>query len=331
MPTIRGTGIQASSASSYTVTWPTGTVAGDTAVLFAENGFGINTPSGWTVLDSHTGLSFVSGMTFSKILSGADITAGSVTVTTTGTFDGVVAILTLVGSSSVIKSTDAAQNSSGSSSISLTSTGSAVSSDLAIYFGSNRAASTDTVSSGTLQRQANDGSAASGCLYTETGVTGALNRTFSYSSAGSGNYQAIVLLGLPPVITAPNLIAPLANAGSGARHQPVKVPAATAFTPSTFVPVPVAANLKGATTGSAYTETISAQGGTSPYTFAVSTGALPTGTSLNSSTGAITGTPSATGTFNFTVLLTDTNGYTGSQAFTIAVAAPASANSGYTA
>ena len=42
--------------------------------------------------------------------------------------------------------------------------------------------------------------------------------------------------------------------------------------------------------------------------FHVSSGALPTGLSLNSATGAITGTPTTAGTFTFTITATDANG-----------------------
>src|ERR1039457_7146538 len=47
-------------------------------------------------------------------------------------------------------------------------------------------------------------------------------------------------------------------------------------------------------------------GGTAPYTFAIATGTLPAGLTLNTSTGAITGTPTAAGTF--TLKVTDANG-----------------------
>jgi hypothetical protein len=56
---------------------------------------------------------------------------------------------------------------------------------------------------------------------------------------------------------------------------------------------------------SAYSQTLTATGGITPYTWAISAGSLPTGLSLNSSTGAITGTPTAAGTFNFTAKVTD--------------------------
>ena len=57
--------------------------------------------------------------------------------------------------------------------------------------------------------------------------------------------------------------------------------------------------------GTAYSATLAATGGTTPYTWSVSTGALPGGLSLSASTGAITGTPSAAGTFTFTAKVTD--------------------------
>jgi hypothetical protein len=77
----------------------------------------------------------------------------------------------------------------------------------------------------------------------------------------------------------------------------------------------------------AYSETINAQGGTSPYTFAVTSGALPTGTTLNPSSGVISGTPTAASTFSFTITVTDSLGFTGSQAFQIIIAAPSGGGS----
>lgn len=55
--------------------------------------------------------------------------------------------------------------------------------------------------------------------------------------------------------------------------------------------------------------------GSATITFAVQSGSLPTGLSLNTSTGAITGTPSATGSYTFTVRATNSYG-TYDQAFT---------------
>ncbi len=78
--------------------------------------------------------------------------------------------------------------------------------------------------------------------------------------------------------------------------------------------------LPGGTQGSVYNQSVSVSGGTSPYTFAVISGALPNGLSLNAGTGAISGTPTASGPFNFTIRATDVNFNTGSQAYTINIA-----------
>jgi len=80
------------------------------------------------------------------------------------------------------------------------------------------------------------------------------------------------------------------------------------------------ATLPNGTVGTGYNQIVSASGGTPPYAFAVSSGALPTGLTLNSSTGAITGTPTAAGTFTFTITATDATGCSGSRLYTITIA-----------
>ena len=78
--------------------------------------------------------------------------------------------------------------------------------------------------------------------------------------------------------------------------------------------------------GTAYSETRTASGGTAPYAYAVSSGTLPPGLppfTLNPLTGAITGTPTTVGTFIFTITATDANGCSGSQLYSIVIAAAA--------
>jgi hypothetical protein len=65
-------------------------------------------------------------------------------------------------------------------------------------------------------------------------------------------------------------------------------------------------SLPGATVGTAYSQTLAASGGTNQYTWSIINGVLPQGLSLNVATGAITGTPTLSGTENFTVMVTDT-------------------------
>jgi hypothetical protein len=74
------------------------------------------------------------------------------------------------------------------------------------------------------------------------------------------------------------------------------------------------------TVGSAYSgQSFTASGGTGPYTFAVTSGTFPPGLTLASG-GGISGTPTATGTFVFTVTATDTaTSCTGFASFSIAI------------
>ncbi len=54
-----------------------------------------------------------------------------------------------------------------------------------------------------------------------------------------------------------------------------------------------------------YNTTVNATGGLQPYSWSITAGALPAGLDLNSITGQISGTPSATGAFDFTIAVTD--------------------------
>ncbi|WP_422403825.1 putative Ig domain-containing protein [Pseudomonas sp. GZD-209] len=73
--------------------------------------------------------------------------------------------------------------------------------------------------------------------------------------------------------------------------------------------------------GVPYSQSISASGGSAPYSYAVSAGSLPSGMTLSPS-GLVTGTPSATGTYNFTLTATDANTFSGQRAYTLVIAAP---------
>ncbi|HYR28959.1 MAG TPA: ice-binding family protein [Thermoanaerobaculia bacterium] len=80
--------------------------------------------------------------------------------------------------------------------------------------------------------------------------------------------------------------------------------------------------LPNGTAGTPYNQVVSATGGTAPYSFAVTAGALPGGLALDGATGAITGSPTTPGTFNFSITATDVNGCRGSRLYTITIAAP---------
>lgn len=76
------------------------------------------------------------------------------------------------------------------------------------------------------------------------------------------------------------------------------------------------ATLPAGTSGIAYSETLVASGGAQPYLYSLIAGALPPGLAL-SPDGLLSGTPSGTGGFDFTVRATDSDGCSATQAYTV--------------
>jgi len=75
--------------------------------------------------------------------------------------------------------------------------------------------------------------------------------------------------------------------------------------------------------GSAYSTALGASGGTTPYTWSISSGALPGGLSLGQSNGVISGTPTTSGQFTFTAMVTDSTSptpQTATQSFSSTIA-----------
>lgn len=87
-------------------------------------------------------------------------------------------------------------------------------------------------------------------------------------------------------------------------------------------PITLPASLADGAAGKAYSQTLTATGGTAPYTFSVTAGSLPTGLTL-APTGTLSGTPSASGSFSFTVTVKDGQQFTASQAYSVTVTTPA--------
>jgi hypothetical protein len=81
------------------------------------------------------------------------------------------------------------------------------------------------------------------------------------------------------------------------------------------------ASLPNGTDDVSYSATVAAAGGLAPLTYSVSAGALPAGLSLDANSGAITGTPTTGGSFNFTVQVGDSLNpeQTATQAFTVLI------------
>src|SRR5579883_2788940 len=88
--------------------------------------------------------------------------------------------------------------------------------------------------------------------------------------------------------------------------------------------------------GSTYSAVYTAQGGTAPYTWTITSGTLPPGLTLNESTGALAGTFSQGGSYTFHLSVTDSSSTPQTSSYTIrfviaaplSVAATASSGSG---
>lgn len=135
---------------------------------------------------------------------------------------------------------------------------------------------------------------------------------------------------MPNVPQAENIATPITGLAAGSFHQIVKPPPGPiggGGGPAT--PVPVAVVLQQGTTGTAYSETITAQGGSGTgYVFSISSGSLPTSLSMSSG-GLISGTPTVAGTYTFTVQVVDSLGSSGTQNFSITINAPSVSASNY--
>ena len=73
--------------------------------------------------------------------------------------------------------------------------------------------------------------------------------------------------------------------------------------------------------GVAYSHQLAVTDGTSPFTWSVSAGSLPPGLTLNPSTGLLDGTPTAAGSYTFTVRVVDASGQSATRPVTLTLAA----------
>jgi uncharacterized protein (DUF2147 family) len=151
------------------------------------------------------------------------------------------------------------------------------------------------------------------------------NNAATGGSGGGGGAQGgqgkagAIFTGAGVTFTSSNLVFngnTASNAGSTASDNGnlYVSPPTIALTPTT---------LPTGTAGTTYSQTLTASGGTTPYSFVITGGSLPSGFTL-SPTGQLSGTTGLAGTFNFTATATDANSFTGSNPYqiTIAPAAP---------
>ncbi|HEX7615083.1 MAG TPA: putative Ig domain-containing protein [Thermoanaerobaculia bacterium] len=95
----------------------------------------------------------------------------------------------------------------------------------------------------------------------------------------------------------------------------------TTNVPATSPPSITTSSLPDGVSNQSYSATLTALGGTRPYVAWAATG-LPAGLSIGATTGLISGTPSAAGTFPVGVSVTDSALKTGSRSYTLRIASP---------
>lgn len=198
-PTIRGTGLLYFYGATQDITWPSGTVAGDFAVIeLGGNNNLSSTPTGWTLNNSSNGVGGTGGgSVISKVLNSSDISAGKVTLTLSGAFTNIAGITTFVGATGGIREVDGA-NTGGSNT--LTTSGSVGVHDAGIYFGMAYAVSnnpsTYSINKGTPNpASVTDSFYMSGSQYQDVRLTGgSFSVTFTPSASLIGGYNAIVIV-----------------------------------------------------------------------------------------------------------------------------------------
>jgi hypothetical protein len=126
------------------------------------------------------------------------------------------------------------------------------------------------------------------------------------------NRSTGLVSGTPSASSAPIFTVTLADAAGGTASQSLMLTVLAG-------PSVILATLPRGEVGIAYSQTFVGSGGTTPYAWSVTVGSLPTGLALDSSTGAISGTPSMAGSPTFTVTLTDADSQTASESYTLTV------------
>ena len=150
-------------------------------------------------------------------------------------------------------------------------------------------------------------------------VSGSSNTSVTWSASagaisGSGMFTAPSVNSKTAVtVTATSAADSTKKASASISVSPVSTPSNPLAVTTTSVP--------GAQSGSAYAYAIGASGGTTPYSWAVSAGSLPSGFAMGNN-GQLSGTTSQTGQFTFTALVTDASNNSASQSFSFSVSAP---------
>ncbi|MEP7342574.1 MAG: Ig domain-containing protein [Acidobacteriota bacterium] len=160
-----------------------------------------------------------------------------------------------------------------------------------------------------------------GTAYSQT-VSGTPSGTYSYTVTSGAlptglalNAASGQIAGTPTVNGSYGFtITATAGACTGSRNYSVAI-GCPAISFTTTSPLPAGS------ASVAYSQTLNVTPAGS-YTFSITAGGLPSGLTLNTSTGVISGTPSVPGTYNFSVQAMATSGCTATQSYLLVIACP---------
>jgi hypothetical protein len=150
--------------------------------------------------------------------------------------------------------------------------------------------------------------------YTRSIIAGSLPEGLSLNAASG------VISGLPTTLTTANLTIEITDSSSPPETATEQL--SITVQPATLSVTAVTPNE--GTVGAAYSFAFTGSGGTPPYTWSITSGTLPAGLTLNSSTGVITGTPTVAKTANVTVTVRDSASQTANQQDTVSIYVPPS-------
>jgi hypothetical protein len=143
-------------------------------------------------------------------------------------------------------------------------------------------------------------------------VSGTSNTGVTWS-ATAGSFNATGLYVAPAVTVQTNVVVTATSLADPAKSASASVTVAPGNQPSLQI---TTGSLPQAQQGSTYSQSFTATGGTTPYSWSISAGTPPPGLTMNSN-GDLSGMPTTTGTFNFTVMVADASGKTATGSFSV--------------
>jgi hypothetical protein len=319
--TTPGTSVDVVSATSLTVDSPAGS-AGIVDVT-------VTTPGGVSAKSSADEFTFVVAPTVTAVSPTTGTSAGGTSVTVTGTsFTGATAVdfgTTAATNFDVVSATSltatSPAESAGSIDVTVTTPGgvSAKSSADKYTFATALSVTTTSLAGGTVGTAYSATLAATGGVtpYTWTVTTGTL-------PAGLGLDASTGAITGTPTASGTSSFTVTVTDSTATTHLTATADLSIVITASGGI---TTASLPNGTVGTSYSATVAVTGGTPPYSWSITTGALPPGLTLGSSTGTVSGTPTTAGAYTFTVSATDSTTpvpETASEPFSITIAAAGS-------